>query len=620
MEDSKMDEINKNVPKTFTDRVGRKFVYLFVLTLMVAMAAVGYTFLPDAAVSAQVSDTKGAIETEAPEVATQAMLDFALNLRTASSYSVYAERGITDRGSSTVRGEKGSALRTESGRKSTKELANAIDAMKQLPCTELKGSDLTGRSFNPGVYCLQAAELNGEMVLDSMNNAAGTYVFKVAGTLNAKSGSSIRLENGAQGGNVFFVAEDATIGSGAAFRATLLTKGNASIGSGATVTDKVMSLGKVELEDSAILGGTTGTMEICKEQPAGVDPSNDLSNQIFHFVVTGALGVGTAANPVRVPVGSCSSPFDVTAGPQTVTELNTGTLINPPNGTFTGNFELINVRNDTPASTSTLGLVNLATRVANVNIVAGGVNTQLTLTFVNRRTITGFIEICKRAATGPGIFNPPGADPLSGGDPDVTGFFSFTIEDVFTVNTQNPNVKTLQVFTVPVGQCSGPIAVTHGDPGPFGVDPRFSLAFVSELPRAGFFLESDQVVPAANANGPLVLGTIVTVNPNTGADIFTPAPGGGFQDVFFDESASSANETLCHLCQPFESGTRQGLYDRGPGHPDQYIVHVHRFRFGATNAAPPQTAILWTGNANVDVRAGDPATGGNLRIRTWIRS
>ena len=33
----------------------------------------------------------------------------------------------------------------------------------------------------------------------------------------------------------------------------------------------------------------------------------------------------------------------VAAGPQTVTELNTGTLITPSTGTFTGNFELYNV-------------------------------------------------------------------------------------------------------------------------------------------------------------------------------------------------------------------------------------------------------------------------------------
>ena len=96
-----MDEIRNNVPKTFR--------HLFVLALLAAFAAAGYTFLPEARVAAQ-SDTKsGATEqVEAPQVATQAMLDFALNLRGASEYTVYAERGIVDRGAE-IRGAKNDA-------------------------------------------------------------------------------------------------------------------------------------------------------------------------------------------------------------------------------------------------------------------------------------------------------------------------------------------------------------------------------------------------------------------------------------------------------------------------------------------------------------------------------
>ncbi len=404
MEDSKMDEIKTNVPKTFRDRVSA-LKYVMVLTALVAFAAAGYTFLPETRVSAQrqVAETKsGQADVTPDNVATQDMIDFAIgSLKSASEYTVYAERGITENGNAEIRGTKGDARRAES-RKSTKELANSIDAFRQLPCGEIKGGNLTGRTFAPGVYCLDSAELNGEMIIDGQGSAAGTYIFRVAGSLNAKNGSSIRLENGAQGGNVFFVAGDVEIGNDVAFRANVLSGGNVKIGDGSSMTDKVMSLGKVELNDSALLGGTTGSLEICKEQALPVTAGNDLSNQIFHFVVSGtAAGApGSAANPLRVPVGSCSAPIDVTAGPQTVTELNTGTLITPSTGTFTGNFELIDVNNLTPASPSTLGLVNLATRVANINIVAGGVNTQLTLEFINRRTITGFIEICKRAAVG----------------------------------------------------------------------------------------------------------------------------------------------------------------------------------------------------------------------------
>ncbi|MGE0657237.1 MAG: ice-binding family protein, partial [Pyrinomonadaceae bacterium] len=201
MEDSKMDEIKTNVPKTFRDRVG-VLRYLLVVAAIVAVAAAGYTFLPEAEVSAN-AGTK-AEAADAPEMATQAMIDFAIGaLKSSSGYTVYAERGVTDRGNSEIRGAKGDAMRSAAGQKATKGLANGIDAMRQLPCTELKSGALAGRTFKPGVYCVNSAELDGEMVIDGQGSAAGTFIFRVAGTLNAKSGSSIRVENGAQGSNVY---------------------------------------------------------------------------------------------------------------------------------------------------------------------------------------------------------------------------------------------------------------------------------------------------------------------------------------------------------------------------------------------------------------------------------
>jgi uncharacterized protein HemX len=52
MEDSKMDEIKTNVPKTFRDRVG-VLRYMLVLIAVAAVAAAGYSFLPDQEASAQ---------------------------------------------------------------------------------------------------------------------------------------------------------------------------------------------------------------------------------------------------------------------------------------------------------------------------------------------------------------------------------------------------------------------------------------------------------------------------------------------------------------------------------------------------------------------------------------
>jgi subtilisin-like proprotein convertase family protein len=617
-----MDEIRKS----FLSCVSRAR-YAFMLTGLAAFAVAGFLMLPDGGtVSAQESDAKSGQAAQTEEVATQAMLDFALNLKSASEYTVYAERGIVKRGESTIKGRTGDALRTEAGRKATRELGLSIDAIRQLPCSEVKGTDLTGRSFTPGVYCLSSAELDGEMVLDGGGNMAGTYVFRVGGTLNAKAGASVRLENGAQSGNVFFVAENAELAEGAVLRANVLTRGDITMAAGSTITNKALALGTVTTMDQAhVAGGTTGTMEICKAQAPFTNPANDLSNRIFNFVVTGAVNLGTAANPVRVAVGSCSAPFDVTQGPQTVTELNTGQLITPSTGTFSGGFQLINVQNLTPGSTSTLGLVNLSTRVANVNIVAGGVPQQLTLRFTNRAVIIGFIEICKRAATGPTVdffggapppsttWNPGGTFPnLTGGDPDVTGYFQFTIEDVYTVNTLNPNVQTLQIFTVPVGQCTGPIAVTVGNPEPGG-NPRSSFRFITEIGRPGFYLESVQVIPPDR----LITGPILGQGVGAGGgdiDTFYDNPGGGWVDVRVVESATSANETLVIFANRSNPGLVKVCKIAGPGIPVNTLFTYTVHGWGATNAAPPQFATYGFVTRTFDVRAGDPATGGSCTI------
>lgn len=367
---------------------------------------------------------------------------------------------------------------------------------------------------------------------------------------------------------------------------------------------------KVEVNESVLPGGTTGTMEICKEQQLPVSAANNMSKQIFHFVVTGATSVGTAANPVRVQVGSCSTSFDVTAGPQTVKELNAGTLVTPANGTFIGNFELIEVSNLTPTSTSTLGLVNLSTRVASVNIAEGGVSAKITLRFTNRKTITGFIEICKRAARGiPGDpnspFNPAGANPVSGGDPDVTGFFQYTIQGIYTVNQQNPDIRVLQVFTIPAGQCSGPIVVSGGTT-PTPGNPRRSSVIVTEFGRPGFFVESAEIIPGDR----LTYGPELGLGVDAGSSHFNN-PGGAFVEVTYLESANQADETLIIFSNRSNPGRLKVCKIAGPGIPINTLFRFTVSGIGATNAAAPQFTSYGPVTKTFDLRAGDPAQGGS---------
>jgi hypothetical protein len=472
-------------------------------------------------------------------------------------------------------------------------LSDSLNAMNQLPCTEVSGTDLSGMTFQPGVYCLSSARLAGELVLDGQNDASSTFIFIVKGSINVENRSTITLQNNAQAANAIFVANDSvTVRANSEFKARILANNNIAVENGATVLgNRLMSVkGEISAPDAPD-GIGTGTLQICKSQvvPTG---GTSLANRIFNFTISTLPGV-----TIPVPVGGCSGQIDVPAGMAVVTELNTGQLINPSTGTFTGNFQLIGVNqlSTNPPPGSSLGLVNLSARTAAINIVEGGVTSQLTLEFVNQFAITGFVEICKRAAAVP-------QPSIFATDPDVTGFFTFNIEGVFTTNTLNPTVRTLQDFVAPVGGCTGPIAVTISNPVPTG-DPRSSIVRVSEIGRPGVFLESVDTVPVDRETAPEVLNSRVNAN---GAIVANP--GGGFATVRVFEAipgTNTGNETLINF-RNRTSARVKVCKIAGPGIPANtpFTFTVTGNGFGAT----PGTFAAVT--RTVTVLAGPAAVGG----------
>jgi hypothetical protein len=317
--------------------------------------------------------------------------------------------------------------------------------------------------------------------------------------------------------------------------------------------------GKINGSVQSNLGGDTGSVQICKQtSQAG---GTDISNRYYRFTVSGGPALVEVFVP-PTPVGSttglsvgCSAPFDVTAGPQTITELGEARLPGETApGSFT-NFQLINVEQlnpppPSPAGASSLGAVNLGTRVAGITVVAGGQEGVLVTRFTNVFAITGFVEICKERATGPTLgtagtgFGFPAGTFNPNGDIDVTGTFEFTVEGVYSLNRINapgtsPAVtRTYQVFPVSVGQCSGPIAVTISNPSPTTTTPRESIVRVTEIARPGFFLESvttrpcDREIQDFENDGP---------SPLQSAPVVCPAPGPAANQQPFQPSVTNGN-------------------------------------------------------------------------------
>jgi hypothetical protein len=539
-------------------RGSKQTLHFMTLIALLAMSAAAYLMVPTINNSGTVSAQAQAANSEAhqAERATPEMLAYALNFQG--------------------------------------NLGDSLNAFNQLPCTELSGAELGGRTLEPGVYCLESARLAGELVLDGQNDASSVFVFVVKGSINVENRSTISLRNHAQAANAIFIANDSvTVRANSEFNARILANNDIQVENGATVLgNRLMSVKGEISAPGAPDGGGTGTLQICKAQvvPTG---GTSLANRIFNFTVSTLPGV-----VIPVPVGGCSGQIDVPAGAAVVTELNTGQLISPPSGTFTGNFQLIGVNqlstNPQPGSSS-LGLVNLSARTAAINIVEGGVPQQLTLEFVNQFAITGFVEICKRAAALPtGVTTLPSANGL---DPDVTGFFTFNIEGVFTTNTQNPTERVLQNFVAPVGGCTGPISVTISNPVPVG-NPASSIVRVSELGRAGVFLESVDTIPVDRETAPEVLNSRVNAN---GAVVANP--GGGFATVRVFEAVTSANETLINFRNRTSSRVKVCKI-AGPGITANtpFTFTVSGTTFGATPgtfAPVTRTLTVLAGPANV---------------------
>ena len=70
---------------------------------------------------------------------------------------------------------------------------------------DLTGQDLGGKTLIAGVYGYSSsAQLTGTLTLDGQGNANSVFIIKIGSNLTTASNSSIKLINGAQGGNVFF--------------------------------------------------------------------------------------------------------------------------------------------------------------------------------------------------------------------------------------------------------------------------------------------------------------------------------------------------------------------------------------------------------------------------------
>jgi hypothetical protein len=487
----------KNSPRVskgvFTFGADNRFLYVAATFVVGLLFVLGVLFGNPSVGNSRVQ-AQGALEFEGG--ATPEMLAYALNFGAASDLAVFGGRAVHNEGNSTFRGTVGSTGRItgvpgsenispENFGQAKQDMKDALRWIAQLPCADIAETNLTGKTFTPGVYCLPSADLAGRMTLSGGGDSNARFIFRVAGNVTTGEESNILLTNGARATNVYIVSGgDVTIGDESTINANIISNDTISIGTDSTMAAKTIGVdGEVSIEQS-VLGAGTGSIEICKVLAPG-DPIP--VGTIFSFNVSGI------ATPIQVPAGACSNAFDVTAGNVTITEQArantavTSIVTNPANRRVS---------------------FNLATQQVVVAVPEGNVNDETVVTFTNQTTRTGTLEICKRAL-----------------DADVTGFFQFTVQGA-------PG----QIFSVPVGGCSPAITTTilQTPNTPF-------TANVTELARPNFRLENVTTFPANRLNGfVLNQGFDANGNPITNTN-------GGFANVTLISGGGPSQQTTVNF-------------------------------------------------------------------------
>ena len=256
------------------------------------------------------------------------------SLGTARSFSVLAGQTVTNTGPSTLNADLGVSPGTaltgfppglllppgtthaadSAAAQGQADLGNAYDVLKGYPCTsDLTGTNLGEKTLTPGVYCFTSeALLTGTLVLDAKFEADAVFVFQIVSKLTTGTGASVRLINGANPCNVFWVVgSSATIGVGTSFTGNILALTSIALQSGASLSGRALARnGEVTLDDNQINSGVCeasagggGELTCCSGAVACNNSCVKLATDANHC---GACGKSCTANEV-CSAGVCNA-------------------------------------------------------------------------------------------------------------------------------------------------------------------------------------------------------------------------------------------------------------------------------------------------------------------------
>lgn len=243
-----------------------------------------------------------------------------VSLGSAGSYAVLAGTTITNTGNTTVGGDLGLSPGTavtgfppgqvtgathkadSAALQAKNDLGTAFDAAAAIPTTATIPVELGGTTETPGVYDSPAGTfgITGTLTLDAQGDPNAVFVFKAASTLITASASNVKLVNGAQAANVFWiVGSSATLGTYSILSGNILALTSITVTTGATVDGRTLARnGAVTLDTDAITRpvGVQGPVNTTTSLTSSPNPAP--TGQPVTFTATVSAGTGTT-----VPTG-----------------------------------------------------------------------------------------------------------------------------------------------------------------------------------------------------------------------------------------------------------------------------------------------------------------------------
>ncbi|MGO9874961.1 MAG: ice-binding family protein [Acidimicrobiia bacterium] len=267
----------------------------------------------------------------------------AVDLGTATSFSVLAGAGITNTGATTISGDVGSyATPSETGFgtvtvNGTNEDGDAVTQQAKTDLTTAYNTaagatpftnvavELGGTTLTPGVYRSPGTfGITGTLTLNTQGDPNAVFIFQTASTLISASDSNVVVLGGGSACNVFWqVGSSATLATGSHLIGSVLAVASITANTGATIEGRLLARnGAVTLDHNTI------TTPVCAAAATTTTAASGAST------TSGATPTTSAATPTTAGSGATTSTVASGAAP-VVTTTSTTTPALPGSTTTT---------------------------------------------------------------------------------------------------------------------------------------------------------------------------------------------------------------------------------------------------------------------------------------------